>query len=159
LLPAHDPGWAEVVTVRREIEQCLTRGALRSGTAAFIDYWSGAGSFAQMSAERQAALTPLLPKAALDFRSTAGTPLHAAALDRLTMPVMLMHGQSGPLSARRVTGRLHALLPRARLVAVAGGHMAPLTHPALVNPLIADFIAAADTTVQGAQPQPEAMAG
>lgn len=64
-------------------------------------------------------------------------PWTGAGLARLTMPVLLLGGALSPASTSGLLPNLVRLLPYAtvqRLEAV--GHMAPVTHPHRVDPLI-----------------------
>jgi pimeloyl-ACP methyl ester carboxylesterase len=144
LLPEGDSGLTELHSVRRQVEACLKNDDVRGGTACFIDYWSGAGAFQQMPEARQSALTRLLPKTALEFRAVAGERLRPSFYRRIAAPTRLIAGRSGPRPARRLASTLAAMLPHARRHYVAAGHMAPVTHPALVNPIIEGFIRSVD---------------
>jgi pimeloyl-ACP methyl ester carboxylesterase len=67
------------------------------------------------------------------------TPL--SAFRALDVPVLLMVGTRSPLSSRAVARRLADGLPRVEVVELEGlGHMAPVTHPERVNPLIDRFL-------------------
>ena len=60
------------------------------------------------------------------------------------MPTCLLSGSSGPAAPHAVLDALAAVLPQARRQRVPGGHMAPVTHPDLVNPVIDCFIRGID---------------
>lgn len=70
---------------------------------------------------------------------TEPTPVEAfAALD---MPILYMLGEASPESAHAVARELVPVLPRVNVVRFAGlGHMAPVTHPDIVNAEIARFL-------------------
>ena len=54
---------------------------------------------------------------------------------------LLLGGAASPASAADLLPLLAASLPNARLQVLPGlGHMAPVTHPDTVNPLIAHFL-------------------
>jgi pimeloyl-ACP methyl ester carboxylesterase len=72
---------------------------------------------------------------------TEPTPL--AAFRALTMPVLLLTGGSSPESAQAVARLLQPVLPQVQAQSFPSlGHMGPVTHPQIVNPVIRDFIAA-----------------
>lgn len=73
--------------------------------------------------------------------TTEPTPLEAfAALD---MPLLYMLGASSPESVHAVARVLTPRLPKVEVVEFAGlGHMAPVTHPDVVNAEIMRFVAA-----------------
>ena len=57
---------------------------------------------------------------------------------------LVLSGERSPQSTRRVAERLAAALPNGAAVQTKGGHMAPITHAAVVNPLLAGFLAGAE---------------
>ncbi len=68
-------------------------------------------------------------------------PWSLAELAALRLPVLLLGGSASPASAADLLPILTRALPRARLERLPGlGHMAPVTHPQAVNPLIAAFL-------------------
>ena len=67
------------------------------------------------------------------------TPLQALAA--LQVPVLLMVGSESPASARGVARLLAHGLPNVAVQAFPGlGHMGPVTHPAVVDEAIAEFL-------------------
>jgi pimeloyl-ACP methyl ester carboxylesterase len=144
LLPDDDPGRAELHLVWRQIEASLKSDDAGGGAACFIDYWNGRGTFSQMPKGRQAAMCRLLPKTALEFQAVAREALRADAYRRIVAPTCLIAGRWSPQSAHASIWVLAELLPHARQHLVAAGHMAPVTHPALVNPIIERFIRTVD---------------
>jgi pimeloyl-ACP methyl ester carboxylesterase len=107
----------------------------------FVDYWSGPGNWAALSAERKAGLIAMLPNVVHDWDSTipGGRPL--ADWDRIAAPVHVIQAADTRLSTRRVTAVLASSLKHWQFHMVpAGGHMAPLARLDLVNPLIAEIL-------------------
>jgi len=70
---------------------------------------------------------------------TEPTPLPAlAALD---VPTLVVVGSNSPASSRGVARLLAKTLPSVTTVEIEGvGHMAPVTHPDRVNPVIASYL-------------------
>lgn len=107
----------------------------------FIDYWMGPQSWAATPAHRK----PPIVESIVNVRrwahalTTERTPRDAfAALD---MPVLYLLGGSSPASAHAVAHALVPVLPRVRVQEFPGlGHMAPVTHPDIVNDAIARFL-------------------
>ena len=62
------------------------------------------------------------------------------------MPTCLVAGLQSPEVAQRLTSMLTEMLPHASHFEVAAGHMAPITHPALVNPIFEAFVRAVDSS-------------
>jgi pimeloyl-ACP methyl ester carboxylesterase len=144
LLPQRDPVVAEMHAVRRQIEARLRNGDAVGGAACFVDYWSGRGAFSRLPPERQADLVKLLPKTVLEIRAVAGAEKGGAPYRRIGAPACLLTGCFSPHAAHLATSVLAGLLPQARRFEVAAGHLAPATHPELVNPIIEYFIRATD---------------
>ena len=146
LLRASDPDLAVVETTRREMTERLNKGDALGAAQSFVDYWSGSGAFAQLRESRQLALAALVPKVLLEFRAVADGARNAAAYRRIEVPICLVAGRSSPQPARRLISMFADMLPHASCFEVAAGHMAPITHPALVNPIFERFVRAVDAS-------------
>ncbi|SFU70017.1 alpha/beta fold hydrolase [Pseudoduganella namucuonensis] len=129
---------------RVEIEAVVAgiHGAARGMDAArtFIDYWNRPGAFDALPEAQRRRFAAQIDKVKLDFEALLAEPATLADMAELDMPALVLSGLASPLSTRRVAERLAAALPNAAAVATRGGHMAPLTHAAIVNPLIASFL-------------------
>jgi pimeloyl-ACP methyl ester carboxylesterase len=139
-------GMADLRAVAARVAAGAADGDALAATASFIDFWSGPGAFAAIDALRQQALARLLPKAALDFQALFGareTLADLAGLD-LAMPISLLGGQRSPRCTQALLLALAGALPDARLCWVPSGHMAPVSDPGLVNPLVEAFIGSAE---------------
>jgi pimeloyl-ACP methyl ester carboxylesterase len=147
LLPAGDPDLVELEAVRREIEDRLEAGDAHGGAGRFVDYWSGAGAFEQLREERQSVLAAQVPKILLESRAVGQELGHMNNTNyrRINVPTCLVTGQWSPDVAQRLTSMLSGILPHASCFEVAAGHMAPITHPALVNPVFEQFVRAVDS--------------
>lgn len=107
----------------------------------FIDFWMGTGSWEATPAPRK----PPIAGSVVNVRRwshalfTEPTPVEAfAALD---VPVLYMVGEDSPESAHAVSHVLLPVLSRVEVIRFPGlGHMAPLTHPEVVNAEIARFL-------------------
>ena len=146
LLSAGDPDLAALDMVRGEIAGRLSAGDAYGGAGCFVDYWSGAGAFARLRDTRQSVLAAQVPKVLLEYRAVAGEASRAAAYRRIDVPTCLAAGRWSPEPAQRLISMLADILPHASCFEVAAGHMAPITHPALVNPLFEEFIRAVDAS-------------
>jgi len=100
----------------------------------FVDYWSGAGTWAAMDAGRQARLAPQMPKVGAEFVAAFADPLPLEMWRALEMPVLLLGGERSPAPVHAINALLASVLPHAASVTLPGvGHMGPLTHPAEVR--------------------------
>lgn len=135
---------------RVEIEDvvaCIRDAACdQDGTRTFIDYWNRAGVFDSLPEAQQQRFTSQIAKVKLDFHALLNEPASLADMAQLDMPALVLSGAASPLSTRRVAARLADALPNATAAQTKGGHMAPITHAAVVNPLIASFLAGEEIT-------------
>jgi pimeloyl-ACP methyl ester carboxylesterase len=144
LFPDRDSDLAALETVRREIASLLSAGDAHGGAGCFVDYWSGTGAFARLRDTRQSVLAAQAPKVLLEYRAVADEARNAAAYRRIEAPTCLVAGRWSPEPAQRLMSMFADLMPHASCFEVAAGHMAPITHPALVNPIFEEFIRAVD---------------
>jgi hypothetical protein len=145
LLPAGDPDLAAVEAVWREIACRFDAGDAHGGAGCFVDYWSGAGTFALLRKTRQLALAALVPKVLLEHQAVADES-GVARYRRIAVPTCLVAGRWSPEPAQRLISMLADILPHASCFEVEAGHMAPISHPALVNPIFEEFIRAVDAS-------------
>jgi pimeloyl-ACP methyl ester carboxylesterase len=135
---------------RLEIENVVAdiHGAAGPHDAArtFIDYWNRAGAFDALPEAQQLRFAAQIAKVKLDFQALLSEPATLADMAALDMPALVLSGERSPQSTRRVAECLAAALPNGAAVQTKGGHMAPITHAAAVNPLLAAFLAGAEIT-------------
>jgi pimeloyl-ACP methyl ester carboxylesterase len=107
----------------------------------FIDYWMGAGTWAAMPQSRRATLAQAVHSMKPEWHSAFNEPTPLEAWRALDLPTLLLTGSASTAAARGVVRLLAGVLPRVRVEELAGmGHMAPVTDPARVNPLIERFL-------------------
>lgn len=141
LLSPEDPGLEPVHAMMRELGRLLAADLRAEAAAAFLDYWGGPGSFAGFPARVRTDFARRTAKLALDFQALTGTPLTLNDYRQLRLPVTLIAGRSSKLPALRVTEELSRVLPDCKLHLLPTGHMGPVTHPELVNPIIRESLA------------------
>ncbi len=82
----------------------------------------------------------LLPKIPLDFEALLDDPMRIGDYRRMAVPTCLIAGRYSPPCAHAIVSTLAANLSNGETHKVDAGHMAPVSHPALVNPIIEGFI-------------------
>lgn len=138
---SHRDGWHEIATLGQRQIDLVARGEMRAAALAFLDYWVGPGALLAMPDHMQAYIISCMPAVAAEFRALLQVGTTASDLTMLTMPVLLLCGSEATLAVRGVVAELRRLLPDPRFVEVTGArHMAPLTRPDLINPLLVDFL-------------------
>ena len=146
LLPPGQRGRVELESVRDELQRYADRGEALLGAQRFIDYWSGAGSFDQLPRPVQMSLAGLVRKTLLDFAAVSREKSTIDDYRCISAPVCLFSGTTGPRPPRDVLDVLADALPQARRHRVEAGHMAPVTHSWLVNPVLECFIRGVDSS-------------
>jgi pimeloyl-ACP methyl ester carboxylesterase len=149
LLERGDPARAEIEDVTTRIAAAATP---RDATRIFIDYWNRPGAFDGAPPAMQDRFTAQIAKVMLDFQALIGDPARLADLAALDLPALVLSGQASPPSTRQLAQQLAAVLPRASRAETRGGHMAPITHAAAVNPHIAGFLDRQGEKKPGARP-------
>jgi pimeloyl-ACP methyl ester carboxylesterase len=128
----------EISRVAAGVASALASGDFQGGFGRFVDYWSGEGAWAVVPADKRGAMAQRLGKVALDFWSALNDPARLGDLADLDVPTLVIRGGASPLPVRRIAWHLGRTLPQARLETIEdAGHMAPLTHAADVNALVA----------------------
>jgi hypothetical protein len=145
LLPAGDLDLTVVNSVWEQIEGRWLAGDAIGAARSFVDYWSGAGAFGQLRETRQRALAEQVPKVLMELRTVADN-VSDTHYRRIDVPTLLAAGLWSPEPAQRLTSMLADLLPHASCFEVPAGHLAPITHPALVNPIFERFIQSVDAS-------------
>jgi len=142
------PGEHPALQPPREIATMVTQLARESdareaqliATELFVDFWSGAGSFAALDEAKQLRLSSQVRKVALDFQALFEPSYPTAQLAQIAAPACLITGRNSPDCVHQILAVLADHLPAHELRCIAAGHMAPVTHPDLVNPLVQAFL-------------------
>ncbi|WP_082616859.1 alpha/beta fold hydrolase [Massilia sp. Root418] len=141
LLPEDDAARLEIENVVADIH--CAAGA-QDAARTFIDYWNRAGAFDALPEAQQQRFAAQIAKVKLDFQALLGEAATLADMAALDMPALVLSGERSPQSTRRVAECLAAALPNGAAMQTKGGHMAPITHAAVVNALLAGFLAGAE---------------
>ena len=146
LLLAEDPGQPaarEIVAVR-DAHECRRRGlgALDSAAERFVGYWMGPGTWAGMAPPRRAAVAQAMVDVRNEWSAIFAEATPLPVYSSLDVPTLYLVGSQSPASAREVARLLTKTLPDVTTVELEGaGHMAPVTHPDIVNAVIEAHIA------------------
>lgn len=141
LLNPEHPQYHAVDVLSQKIEGFIDQGDAESAADRFIDYWNGKGTFKRLNETMKAAFSRGILKVAYDFRALMTEDCQPDDLKEITCPILLLEGSESQPSAHAVMETLKATFPEAEHHALPCGHMGPLTHPDLVNPLVSQFIA------------------
>jgi pimeloyl-ACP methyl ester carboxylesterase len=134
--------FAEIVALRDAIK---TRGALGQWAAAaeqFAEYWGGAGTWQGMPEQRRDAFIAAVKPNFFEWDAVMDETTSAEEWGRLLpRSTLLMMDRGTVLPIFEITAILRRACPMWSYMEIAaGGHMSPLTHPAVVNPLVRAFL-------------------
>jgi pimeloyl-ACP methyl ester carboxylesterase len=136
--------YGEAVALRDCVKTCGDRGEWAIAAERFADYWGGAGTWRGMRLERRAAFAQALMPNYFEWDAVMNDGTTAeqwAAL--LPKETLLISDSRSALPIREITAILRGAAPAWTYQDVPGaGHMAPLTRPDLINPLVRTFLCA-----------------
>jgi pimeloyl-ACP methyl ester carboxylesterase len=113
-------------------------GADEAWLRGFVDWWNGAGAWDHLGDETRRAFRTIGWKVFQEVLSLAADRTDRATYATITAPTLILGGTKSPFTERRVVEKLGAALPHATARFIEGvGHMAPISHAALVNDAIA----------------------
>ena len=141
VLEEGEPAAREICEVVEDGRKALERGDVEAVAERFIDYWMGPGSWAATPPARRPAIAESTRNIAGWLHVLLREPTPLSSFQRLDVPILYLIGEKTRLSARGVARLLTATLPRVTVQELKGvGHMAPVTHPDLVNAAIESFL-------------------
>jgi pimeloyl-ACP methyl ester carboxylesterase len=111
----------------------------------FATYWSGSGPAEPLTVEMRLRLIDRVEKLAYDFTAALAEENVTTAAAAIGVPTLLLSGGLSPYFTQRITYRLASIIGAAEAHHLpAAGHMLPLTHAKIANPLIAAHIQRVD---------------
>jgi pimeloyl-ACP methyl ester carboxylesterase len=140
-----DAAFAEIDALRVLVQDCAARNEWETAAQRFGDYWGGAGAWAATPPDRRAAFVVALRQSNIfEWDAVMNETTSAADWARLLpRQTLLISDPNTVRPIREIEALLRAAAPDWFCQHIAnGGHMAPLTAPQLVNPLIASFLRA-----------------
>lgn len=117
-------------------------GDLEGAAHDFVNFWNGAEAWQHMTDAQRTHFVRYARKVASEWRRLERTATDLQAASRLQTPLCILSGASTPAPTRALMDVLQAALPNASHHRIAGvGHLAPMTDPQRLNPLILDALA------------------
>lgn len=136
---------AKLTELAEEIDAAVGANEPAAAMRVYIDFWHGQGAWENSSGALRHKLAAQAAQVASDLAAslTKSWPLGNCA--QLVCPTLAVMALESPLASLRVTEMVAETIPDARLVMVPdAGHMAPLTDPHIIDPMIAAHLTAAD---------------
>lgn len=133
--------FAEAMDLRDCVKTFGARGEWAAAAERFADYWAGAGSWEAMNPERRAAFAEAMRPnySEWDTVTSEFTPIEQWA-GLLPDETLVVSDPDTVLPVRAINALLRRACPHWIFADVTGGHMAPLTRPDLINPLVKSFL-------------------
>lgn len=133
--------YAEAMALRDFVRLHGAKGHWEAVAERFVDYWLGAGAWAELAAERRLAYMDLLRPNYHEWDTVDSYRTTIEELGRIPARAMMFYSPDARRTSREIAQLFSEKCPDWSVVRIAdGGHMAPLTHPDVVNPLICGFL-------------------
>jgi pimeloyl-ACP methyl ester carboxylesterase len=132
---------AESLTMRNCIKKFGATGEWPRAAEAFADYWVGDGTWAAMPEKRRGAFTASLKPNFHEWDTMDHEDTNIETWQGLAAEVLVLRAVRTRRSVSEIFDLFREQCPHWSFREVGeGGHMAPLTHPEAVNPVIARFL-------------------
>jgi pimeloyl-ACP methyl ester carboxylesterase len=110
----------------------------------FADYWLGDGSWDTMHEKRRAAFIAALPPNVHEWDAVMDEQATIEEYQAIAARTLVVSDPATRLPIREIVETFAQACPHWAFHAIPeGGHMAPLTRPELINPVVRDFLDAA----------------
>jgi len=142
MLDNEDTALADIKRLADLVARLAAAGRRHAAAQVFVDFWSGAGTYASLPLPARAAIARRVDKLPLDFQAALSWPLDRADLRAIVAPTLLLGGSRSPAIVQRIHTLLTRALPNRRSGSFDTGHMAPITDAHRVNAWIEAFLEA-----------------
>ena len=144
LLDGQSPPPNDADGIREAVAQsaaAVDAGDFDTAARHFIDYWMSPGAWDQTPEVRKAPIAASVKNVRRWAHALTSEPTPLVAFRTLNMPVLYMTGKKSTRAAHGVARLLTAALAQVDVVEFEDlGHMGPITHSEVVNPVIARFL-------------------
>jgi pimeloyl-ACP methyl ester carboxylesterase len=139
----HLDAFAEAAALRNIVKTCGAQGAWSEAAEKFAEYWNGPGAWATTNADRRAAFVEGIRANFFEWDAVMDETPMAEWARALPKQTLVVSDPNTVRPARELTELFRIACPQWSYKEVSeGGHMAPLTHPELVNPIVSSFLRA-----------------
>lgn len=129
--------WNEIDAIAQQHMGLAWERKLEACADLFMGYWIGIPAWKSLPEERRGVIIAAMPKIAFEWRWITLVEDALARYARIDAPTLLLRGSQTRVPPRRVIDLLRNTLPNCRFEEIQGaGHMAPVSHPELVNAII-----------------------
>ncbi|MEM7444348.1 MAG: alpha/beta hydrolase [Pseudomonadota bacterium] len=135
--PREQQAWQEIEAVAETHVRLVEAGEISAAADRFMTYWIGAVAWEATPEKLRAYIIGTMGKIADEWRGFLGRPDDGEEFATIAARVHLIRATDTTLAAGRVTEVLRGYMANARYSIIEGaGHLSPITHPQLVNPVI-----------------------
>jgi pimeloyl-ACP methyl ester carboxylesterase len=131
----------EIDAVANAVRDGVRLGEPAAAMCRFVEYWNGHGAWRNLPDDLKARFTGQAVSVMRNFDAGAGDDMPLDDLRDLAIPTLVVSGGQSTAAARKTTEIIAGLLPRVETVEIAdAGHMSPVTHAHIVQPLIESWL-------------------
>jgi pimeloyl-ACP methyl ester carboxylesterase len=112
----------------------------QEGAETFVDFWNGKGFYSSLPRKVQSTMAKDIEKVKLDFIGILHEKYNFEALRCIQCPCLIMLGKYSQEVSQVLSRAITDILSFVEFKEVKSGHMAPISHPNLVEPTISLFI-------------------
>lgn len=136
--------YAEIDKVRRTYNELAGKNDWDGVGRHFVDYWGGHGAWESMSDERRFRALQLLPPVVHEWAMVGTDGPSIDHWKEIKAPVHILYAADTRLPTRKIAELLRREIPHWHFHEIpTGGHLAPISRPDLVNPVMAKILDAA----------------
>ena len=109
--------------------------------AHFVDYWNSEGSWELLSNQQRANLTEMVKPILYEWDAVLGCEDDISEWQKFVGRMLVLKGADTRRAISEIVELLKINLPDLEVLDIPNsGHMLPVSHPKLVNPIIAEFL-------------------
>lgn len=139
----------DIAGLRDRIRGAVAAGWPGHGMAAFVDFWSGEGTWQRLDPAKRQLLAQQAKSVLRNFEAAFAESWPIDDVGRLSLPLQIIFGDASPAVTRRLcdllveaAGKGSHRVTTTRIF--GGGHMAPITQAAAVNTAIVHHLEVAE---------------
>ncbi|MEX2170810.1 MAG: alpha/beta hydrolase [Pirellulales bacterium] len=147
----------EILAIRDDTVRLAAEGDMSGFAERFLDYWLGIGTWQSTPEARKPALVAAMPAVRHEWDAAFQEPTPLTSFAAINVPALMLTGTKSTAAARAVARLVTGILPGVRVEEIDGvSHMAPVTHPERINPIVERFLVATQLTLAGDAGKPRA---
>jgi pimeloyl-ACP methyl ester carboxylesterase len=133
--------WRETQGLRADVERSIASGDWQAAAERFADYWLGDGAWNAMPERRRAAFADALAPNVHEWQAVMDDRTEIEGYAAVPARTLVVSDPATRRPIREIVELLAEGCPHwAFRFLPEGGHMAPLTRPELVNPIVREFL-------------------